>query len=131
MILTLIINSVKIILISNLKLNRRRKLFSKQIANLSLNLCEEKKGEDVKIISMKKNSLTDYFVICTANSDVHARAIAEEIEKEFKKKDIELLHRDGYSDGHWILLDYFDVMIHIFTRETRDFYALEKLWQDD
>ncbi|MBI5207575.1 MAG: ribosome silencing factor [Candidatus Firestonebacteria bacterium] len=104
------------------------KLFPKQIANLSVKLCENKKGVDVKILDIREKGIVDYFVLCTASSLTHAQAIAEEIKKELRKKNIFVGHIEGMYPGHWILLDYFSVVIHVFTKEVRDFYKLEDLW---
>ena len=73
---------------------------------------------------------TDYFVICNAQTSTQVRAIADNIEDELAKEEIQLGHREGYHEGEWILLDYGDVVAHIFKTENRDYYALEKLWGD-
>ena len=73
---------------------------------------------------------TDYFVICNANTATQVRAIADNIEEELEKDNRVFNHREGYREGEWILLDYGDVVAHIFRTESRDYYALEKLWGD-
>ncbi len=87
---------------------------------------DEKKGHDIVIFDLRGISpITDYFVICTGLSDIHNRTIAESlIEYE------EAVHVEGIESGNWILLDYTDVIVHIFMEETRQFYGLSRLWGD-
>ena len=73
---------------------------------------------------------TDYFVVCNAATSTQVRAIADNIEEELEKDNRRFNHREGYREGEWILLDYGDVVAHIFRTESRDYYALEKLWGD-
>ncbi|MCK4352309.1 ribosome silencing factor [candidate division WOR-3 bacterium] len=87
----------------------------------------EKKGEDIVIMSLwKVTDMTRYFVICTASSEIHSRALANRVKEKFGRP----WHTEGYSYAHWILLDYMDVVVHIFLKETRDYYGLERLWGD-
>jgi ribosome-associated protein len=72
----------------------------------------------------------DYFVICSANVELHAQAIADYLKESLEKNGARVWHMEGYNTGRWILLDYVDVVVHIFLKGTRDFYALEKLWGD-
>lgn len=74
--------------------------------------------------------MADYFVICSGDSTTQVKAIAESIEKEFSGKDIKPLGIEGLNYGHWVLLDYGDVVVHVFEKETRAYYNLEKLWMD-
>ncbi len=102
--------------------------------DLALKICKaasEKKAS--KIITMNMRDVmfsTDYFVICSAATATQVRAIADNIEEELDKAEIHFDHREGYSEGEWILLDYGDVVAHIFKTENREYYALEKLWGD-
>ena len=73
---------------------------------------------------------TDYFVICHAPTATQVRAIADNIEEELEAEEIPLGHKEGYQEGEWSLLDYGDVVAHIFKTENREYYALEKLWGD-
>ena len=85
------------------------------------------------IITMNMQGImfsTDYFVICNAATATQVRAIADNIEEALLKDDIKFNHREGYNEAEWILLDYGDVVAHIFKTESRDYYALEKLWGD-
>jgi ribosome-associated protein len=91
----------------------------------------EKLGDDVIILDLRGRSpLADYFVIATANSTVHAQAMAEELALELKRQGERMHHLEGAENGVWILLDYFNVVVHIFCGETRQFFGLERLWGD-
>lgn len=91
----------------------------------------EKKGFDLRIIDLKKvTNIADYFIICSADSDIQVKAIADHIEEKLKDEGIRLWHKEGYSSLNWVLLDYIDFVIHIFRKEARTFYNLEKLWGD-
>ncbi len=101
--------------------------FAKEIGEIMLS----KKGEDVKILELKNlTTIADYFVICSADSDVQVKAIADEIDKKLSKRGIKCYHKEGELARNWVLLDYFDVVAHIFKKEAREFYNLEKLWGD-
>ena len=87
----------------------------------------EKKAENIVIMNIKKiTDIAYYFVVCTATSEVHARALTRELEEEFGRP----WHTEGYSYAHWILLDYIDVVIHIFLEPTREYYGIERLFAD-
>jgi ribosome-associated protein len=102
-----------------------------RLAELAGRLALEKKAFDVKILDLRKlSAVTDFFVICSAQVDIHAKAIADSILQNLEKKGIKVWHDEGYQASRWILLDYVDVVVHIFLKEARDFYALEKLWGD-
>lgn len=95
------------------------------------NLIFEKKGFDLRLIDLKKvTNIADYFIICSADSDIQVKAIADHIEEKLKDEGIRLWHKEGYSSLNWVLLDYIDFVIHIFRKEAREFYNLEKLWGD-
>lgn len=90
-----------------------------------------RKGFDVKILKLKSISpICDYFVIASGEADVHVKAIANSVEDGLRELGVKPTHAEGYSDGRWILLDYIDVVVHVFLEPTRQFYALEKLWGD-
>ena len=104
---------------------------SKNLAHKISELIFEKKGYDVKILKLKGlSSICDYFVIVSGNVDVHVQAIAESIFDGLNKKGVKPWQKEGTKGGSWILLDYVDVVVHIFKESTREFYALEKLWGD-
>lgn len=91
----------------------------------------QKKGTDVKILNLEgKTSVTDYFVICSASSTTMVKAIADHLFKETKLVGEKVWRDEGYSGLTWVLLDYVDVVVHIFHEETRKFYNLEGLWGD-
>jgi len=91
----------------------------------------DKKARDVLVLDLKGlNTITDYFVICSGESTTQVKAITGEIEERFHAEGVKPLGIEGLSHGHWVLMDYNDVIIHIFEEETRKFYELEKLWID-
>lgn len=103
------------------------KIFAEKITNLIFH----KKGYDVKILDLRKvASFADFFVICSADSDTQVKAIADEIDKALRDEGIKCWHKEGYIALSWVLLDYVDVVVHIFKKETREFYNIEKLWGD-
>ena len=89
------------------------------------------KAVDLVILEVKKlSSFTDYFVICSGNSDRQVQAIAGHIEEKLKEGDIRPLSVEGKREGRWVLLDYGSVVVHVFSKAAREYYALEKLWGD-
>lgn len=91
----------------------------------------QKKGTDVKILNLEgKTSVTDYFVICSASSTTMVKAIADHLFKETKLAGEKVWRDEGYSGLTWVLLDFVDVVVHIFQEDTRKFYNLEGLWGD-
>jgi len=106
-------------------------LTTRQFALKAAHHCLEVKAQDVLILNLKKlTTVADYFVICTGDSDVQVKAIADKVKEELKKAGISVWHDEGYENRSWILLDYVDVVVHVFHREARMFYNLEKLWGD-
>ena len=97
-----------------------------------LQTLDNKKAIDLDAIRIDDITvLTDYFVICTGTSTTHVKTLADEVEVKVKEAlDIDPAHRDGYDGGKWVLLDYSDVMVHVFCEEYREFYKLERLWAD-
>ena len=92
---------------------------------------EDKRAENIDVLDIHElTSLGDYFVICTCNSNVQVRACADEVEVKAKEAGFEPLHVEGYRGGSWILLDLGDIIVHVMDRETREFYSLERLWDD-
>lgn len=104
---------------------------SHALARAAGELALSKKAFDIVILNMKNiSSVCDYFVICSGSVDVHVKAITDAVEQGLKEQDVYPSHREGLEGASWILLDYFDVVVHIFTEEARLFYALDKLWGD-
>jgi len=94
---------------------------------------EEKKGTDIVKIDLTKIDYSEckYFIICQGNSTVQAESIAQSVEETVEKETGETAwHKDGYKNAIWILLDYGDVMVHVFQKDARKFYDLETLWAD-
>jgi ribosome-associated protein len=94
---------------------------------------QEKKANNIVVLNLKKtnNSICDYFVICEAESTTQVDAIAGSVEYIVKRDMNEnSLHKEGFENAIWILLDYMDVVVHIFQRESREFYDLETFWED-
>lgn len=90
---------------------------------------EDKKASDIEVLDVsKQTSLGDYFVITSCQSTVQVRACIDEVEEQLEEKDIPVLHKEGYSSGTWILMDYGDVVVHVMQQEMREFYGIERLW---
>ena len=95
-----------------------------QIAQLSLDM----KGDQILSLNVKKlTSITDYFIICSADTDIQVKGIADSIRKNTSQKPI---RTEGYEQLNWVLLDYIDVIVHIFRTTERNYYEIEKLWAD-
>ena len=91
----------------------------------------DKKAENVKILNLTDISgFTDYFVICSGMSDRQVQAVADSVKKTMNTRESELLSAEGYSDGRWVLMDFGDVVVHIFLDALREYYDLENLWAD-
>ena len=91
----------------------------------------DKKAKDVLILDLQGLTIiADYFVICSGESTTHVRAIAESIEEKSKKAGIRLIGIEGLTNSRWILIDYGDVIVHVFEEGMRSFYEIEKLWMD-
>jgi ribosome-associated protein len=98
---------------------------------LSARIALDKKAQGVQLLDLAALSgIADYFLLCTGASTPHVEAIAEAIEAALKAEGHRVLHREGVAGSGWLLLDYGDVVVHIFLPETRAFYALDRLWGD-
>ena len=97
-----------------------------------IELIMEKKGEDIVVLDVRGiTSVSDFLIITTGNSKVHVKAIAEEIREKMKKKyKIVSWHIEGLTARKWILLDYIDIIVHVFDSHARSYYKIEKLWED-
>ena len=99
----------------------------KEVAKLML----EKKATDIKIFDVKKiTTMTDYFIICSSNSEPQTKAITSNIEKTMKKKGIKPISIEGQNKAEWVLMDYITFIIHVFRNDKRQFYDLDRLWAD-
>jgi ribosome-associated protein len=115
-------------------------MVKKKIGNLSTYLSEiavqgiqEKKGNDIVRLDLRelKSSVSDYFIICSANSTTQVKAIADSVEEEiYKNTQTDPWRKEGQETADWIILDYFDIVVHIFKTEKREFYGIEDLWGD-
>jgi ribosome-associated protein len=98
---------------------------------IAVNAADDKKASDLVVLDISKiASFANYFLICTADSSRQMQAIADEIEKRLKATGVRPSHVEGYQNSEWILIDYMDLVIHIFSRNARVFYDLERLWRD-
>lgn len=103
----------------------------KEKAEKIAKLLDDKKASDIKILEIGKvSTIADYFVICTCTSDTQLRACVDEVEEKMREAGYEPAHIEGYRSGTWILMDYSDVVAHVFMEETRNFYDVERLWND-
>jgi ribosome-associated protein len=102
-----------------------------QLPELVAAAASDKKARDIVILDMEGVSIvTDYFVICTANSTTQAQAIADNIEEKLESQGIKALRKEGYREARWVLLDYGTCVAHVFVEDDRNFYSLERLWGD-
>jgi ribosome-associated protein len=97
----------------------------------AIRACEEKKAEDISILRMDKRSgvFTDYFVICSGGNPRQVQAIADEVKDRLQIAGLNPAHSEGYQQAEWVLLDYVDFVVHIFSDKARRFYDLERLWK--
>ena len=106
---------------------------SSHISELAVHGIQEKKGNDIIRLDLRNihSSVADYFVICHADSATQVRAIANSVEDEiYKILKIDPIRKEGLENSEWILLDYFDVVVHIFRTDKREYYGVEDLWGD-
>ena len=104
---------------------------SKQIAKIAFDALEDKKGVNIKIIDISNISiLADYFIIAGGANENQVQALADNVEEELAKVDITPKQIEGYNNANWILMDYQDVIIHIFNEQDRLFFDLERIWSD-
>lgn len=111
----------------------KKALSSEVISEAIIFGLQEKKGHDIVRLDLKNisSSVSDYFVICNADSSTQVRALADSVEKEVSKLlQTDPWRKEGYEHGEWILLDYVDVIVHIFKTEKRQYYGIEDLWGD-
>ncbi|MCX7771628.1 MAG: ribosome silencing factor [Clostridia bacterium] len=91
----------------------------------------DKKGKDLRAVDISHlTTIAHYFVFASGTSVTHIKSLADSVEEKLSEKGIKPLHTEGYNSARWILLDYSDVVVHIFHEEEREFYGLERLWQD-
>ena len=101
------------------------------MAKVIYDALDEKKGADIKIIDISTvSTIADYFVIATGNSNSQVSALVENVEEQMHKNGLAMKQREGNGNSPWILLDYADVIVHVFDKENRSFYNLEHIWHD-
>jgi ribosome-associated protein len=103
----------------------------KQQIAAAIQACLEKKAEELSILEMEKGSgaFTDYFVLCNGTNPRQVQAIADEVELRLKAADLRPAHVEGYQQAEWVLIDYVDFVVHVFSEKARKFYDLERLWK--
>ena len=103
----------------------------KALADAIAEILDNKKGKDIKIMAVAdKTDIADYFVLCSGNSNTHIRTLADEVEFQTGERGFAPLSYEGRGNGSWILLDYGVVVVHVFSREAREFYNLDKLYRE-
>src|SRR5437660_7339608 len=108
-----------------------KKSETKKQITAAIQACLEKKAEELSILEMEKGSgaFTDYFVLCSGTNPRQVQAIADEVELRLKAANLRPAHIEGYRQAEWVLLDYVDFVVHVFSAKARKFYDLERLWK--
>src|SRR6201993_1380504 len=108
-----------------------KKSETKKQITAAIQACLEKKAEELSILEMEKGSgaFTDYFVLCSGTNPRQVQAIADEVELQLKKMGLRPTHVEGYNQAEWVLVDYVDFVVHVFSEKARKFYDLERLWK--
>ena len=105
---------------------------SKQLSDILIKTLIDKKAKDViRIFVSEKTVIADYFVIADAPNPTLVKALAEYCEDEAEKNGVKALRKEGISEGRWVVVDFGGVILHIFNKESREFYRIERLWQDE
>ena len=103
----------------------------KEMLKKIIKTLDRKKADGIQAIKISDLTiLADYFVIATGTSSTHVKALADDVEAQLDEAGISVSHVEGYRSNSWILLDYVDVVVHVFSDEAREYYDLERLWQD-
>lgn len=111
--------------------NERNLETSKEMARLAIAALEDKKGEDVRILDVSNiSTLADYFIICSASNVNQMRALVDNVEERLGRAGYTVKNIEGTDSEHWVLMDYGDVIVHVFDHEMRLFYDLERIWRD-
>lgn len=100
-------------------------------AQVCIKALDDKKASKIELIDVcEQTSLSEYFIVASCQTGVQVRACADEVEEQLDEIGVKLLHKEGYSTGAWILMDYGDVGVHIMQQEMREFYGIERLWDN-
>ncbi len=104
---------------------------SKRLVSEAIRACLEKKAEEITVLELEKGAgpFTDYFVVCSGSNPRQVQAISDEVERRLERSQLRPTHVEGYKQAEWVLLDYVDFVVHIFSEKARKFYALERLWK--
>jgi ribosome-associated protein len=104
---------------------------SRQLAEQAARLLYERKAEDIQIMDLRKlGGVSDFFIVASGISTTHVRSLADHLQVELKQSGVKPWHIEGYQAERWVLMDYVNVVVHIFHPQTREFYLLERLWGD-
>ena len=102
-----------------------------EVARAIESFLDNKKGRDIKVLLVEDvSNIADYFVVCTATSNTHVKALSGEVEYQLERRGVNAYHIEGRDNNSWVVLDYCNVLVHIFNREARDFYNLDKLYEN-
>lgn len=102
-----------------------------EMANRAIELLKDKKAKDIRLLDIHEiSTLSDYFIITTGTSTTQVQAMADELEEKMQRSGYKLYHKEGFRGGRWILMDFSNVVIHLFHAEERQFYNLERIWVD-
>ena len=104
---------------------------AKKLAEAIAEVLDSKKGFDIQVVHVAdKTVIAEYFVLCSGNTSTHIKALVDEVEYKIGQRDLLPYHVEGKDNNAWIVMDYSHVIVHVFTREARDFYNLEKLYEN-
>ena len=104
---------------------------AREIAKLAVNALEDKKAQDIKVIDISEiSTIADYFIIASGNNRSQIQAMCDHVEEELGRNKVFFKQKEGYQNANWILMDFNDIIIHIFDAENRLFYDLERIWRD-
>src|SRR5207253_9599043 len=97
----------------------------------AISACQEKKAEDISVLELEQDSgaFTDYFVVCSGTNPRQVQAISDEVEERLQRAGMHPAHVEGYKQAEWVLLDYVDFVVHVFSEKARSYYDLERLWK--
>lgn len=94
-------------------------------------ILDDKKAINIKMLDIRElTTMADFFIVCSGNSTTQIKAIADEVNEEMSKQGVKPIGREGFATASWVLIDYGDVIVHVFNHESRDFYSIEHLWAD-
>ena len=104
---------------------------NKEMTTLAIQALEEKKAEDIQIIDISEiSAIADYFIIANGTNRSQIQALADSVEEKLGRAGVQFKQMEGYDTANWILMDFLDIVVHIFDKDNRAFYDLERLWRD-